>query len=257
MSEALDYGYSLFETIRFQQGGPQNITGHYARLSSSAKQLAIPFHRSEGLFKEEVERAVLESGLETGALRYQLMRGADEEVSLSVRPLRYSAEMYDRGFKLCLSGTVKYSGSLLVGHKTSNYMENIITLRAAKENGYDEALLTNEKNELTEGTYTNIFLIKGKSIYTPDGACGLLKGTMRARVIEAARQLGIDCLEDSISAQRFGDYDAGFLTNALMGIMPIRQIGERIFYKTDHVLIETLSEYAMREWVLGVDSEKR
>ncbi len=251
MGEALDYGYSLFETIRFQERTPQNTKGHYNRIKNSAQALDILFEKTQSDFDHELNGHIEGAGVHTGALRYQLLKqGTSSSVQIQIKSNRYKKDMYLSGFKVGLTGLVKHSDSILVRHKTSNYMENLLALRQMKQDGFDEGLIINEKSNLTEGTYTNIFLIKEGAVYTPPLEAGLLEGTMRAQVLKWCTEHHIRVYLLDIAKDTLESYESGFLTNALMGIMPIRQIDQAIHFELEHDLILRISEGVMHEWIL-------
>lgn len=250
MSEAKDYGYGLFETIRFQNMKVQNLDKHYIRLKTSAHALDISFQTSENDFEMTLLKAIKNSGIDSGRVRYQLDKtGISSQESLKVRENRYKKPMYEKGFDLCLSEVRKSSTALLAGHKTVNYLENLLVMKKARSKGYDEALYLNEKDYITEGAYTNIFFVKGSVLYTPGIASGLLPGTMRAQVIELARSKKITCLEGAFTLEDIKNAEAVFVTNALMGIMPVRKINEVKSYNINHIIVRDLSNALMAQWV--------
>ena len=249
MGEALDYGYSLFETIRFQASEAQNLKGHFGRLSSSAKALGISFTRSFSSFSNEIQTSINDSGMTRGQVRYQVLKeGATSTSQIQVKTNRYTKPMYDEGFKLTFSEAVKSSTAILVNHKTSNYLENLLAVRQAQSSGFDEALFLNEEAHLTEGAYTNLFFIKGNEVYTPDLSCGLLKGTMRAQVIEVLKQEGIQIETGHYKTADLQSADLVFVTNALMGLMPVKEINNVKQYKLKHDIVNLLSDRLMADW---------
>ena len=50
--------------------------------------------------------------------------------------------------------------------------------------GYDDIFFLNERNELTEGAISNIFLRKGSQLLTPPLTCGVLPGIYRRHILE-------------------------------------------------------------------------
>jgi len=225
MSEGFEYGYGLFETIRFQENEPQTIEKHYNRIKKSSVILDISFNLSLLDFEGYVKRAIIDSGLKHGVVRLQLSKENDDSsVITSTRKNRYSKCMYDQGFHVCISDVKKSSTGLLVSHKSVNYLENLLILRDAKKNDCDEALFINEKGHLTEGAYTNVFLVNNNRVLTPDISCGLLEGTMRAQIIQACNELGLKIEFEKIGINQLLESDEVFLTNALMGIMPVSEL---------------------------------
>ena len=250
MSEAKDYGYGVFETIRFQNLKVQNLEKHHIRLKTSAHALDIFFEKSKEDFEKTLLEAISDSGRQSGLVRYQLdKRGRSSEESLKVSGNRYIKAMYQKGFRLCISEVRKSSTALLTRHKTVNYLEHLLVLKKAKSIGYDEALYFNEKNYITEGTYTNIFFVRGSVLYTPSLACGLLPGTMRAQILELAQMKNITCVEGDFTLEDIANAEAVFVTNALMGIMPVREINEVQSYNINHIIVDDLSSALMAHWV--------
>ena len=252
MSEGMKYGYGLFETIRFQNQMPQSLEAHYDRLKQSASALMIDYSTDYETFKKDIINATSQSELKNGALRYQISKsdsGIDTTIRLQAN--RYTKEMYREGFRICISDVHKSSKSLLIHHKSVNYLENLLILRNAKAQNFDEALLINELGQITEGTYTNVFAVKDKVLYTPDLKCGLLPGTMRQTVINAALNEGIEVRLVQAQADDFLDCEELFITNALMGIMPVRNVGNqtKIFDTKHNVITKKLSEIVMANWI--------
>jgi para-aminobenzoate synthetase/4-amino-4-deoxychorismate lyase len=72
-------------------------------------------------------------------------------------------------------------------HKTSWRPAHDEAAAAARELGCFDALLLNERGELTEGARTNLFVERDGVLLTPALRCGLLPGILRKRLIEAGR----------------------------------------------------------------------
>lgn len=110
-------------------------------------------------------------------------------------------------------------------HKTLNYGDNILEKRAAVNAGIDEKIFLNTKGQICEGTVSNIFFVKEKKLYTPTLSCGLLPGILRAYILET-----YDVEETVLYPEDLVKFDECFLTNSLMGIMPLFQI-ENVAFK--------------------------
>ena len=116
------------------------------------------------------------------------------------------------------------SSSPILRIKSLNYLENILAKREALAAGYDEAIFLNELSELAEGTATNIFFMKGKVIYTPSVECGLLAGIIRSVILECSREFGFELREGRYRLEDLKDTEGVFLTNSLIGAVPICSI---------------------------------
>lgn len=90
-----------------------------------------------------------------------------------------------------------------------------------------EVLRIGPHGYLTEGTVSNLFLLKEGVLKTPPGWLGVLGGVMKGRVLEAASRLKIPVKEAPLTRHDLFNAEEAFLTNVLMEILPIRQVDGR------------------------------
>ena len=91
----------------------------------------------------------------------------------------------------------------------------------AKASGFNEGILVNTEGFITEGTVSNIFMVKGKTVSTPSRAVGLLPGVTRQVILDLVQEKGLKAVEDTITPQQLSEADEAFLTNSLVEIMPL------------------------------------
>jgi 4-amino-4-deoxychorismate lyase len=118
-----------------------------------------------------------------------------------------------------------------------NYGDNILEKRLATKRGIDEPIFVNTKNEICEGACSNLFFVKNGKIFTPTLSCGLLAGTMRRYVMA-----NFEVQETIITPEMIDSFEEIFLTNALMGIMPVAKWGEYT-YSSHKVTTKILNRY--------------
>ena len=123
------------------------------------------------------------------------------------------------------------------GHKTLNYFSRLAALREANRRGAGEALWFSVHNYLESGSITNVFVVKDGVLATPPTADDLhdaavaskvpyprscvLPGVTRSVVLELARETGIETRVGSIDVNQLLAADEVFLTNSVMGVMPV------------------------------------
>ncbi|MCY7291045.1 MAG: aminotransferase class IV, partial [Ferruginibacter sp.] len=78
-----------------------------------------------------------------------------------------------------------------------------------KDNGYDEALLTDMNGLVAEGPGANIFYEKDGKLFTPAPG-NILTGITRATVIEICDELSIEVTEKNITVEELKAADAVF-----------------------------------------------
>lgn len=232
LDQGLLYGFGLFETILVKEGCPSLVQHHFNRLFSCAEKigLTIPFLISELLWL--VEQTIKKNNINTGSIRLTLTAGDDKSATSTAptliifgrQPLAYTHDHYKHGLTAGFADTRRNEYSPLVRLKTINYLENLLAKRYAQTRGWDEALFFNTSGNLAEGSTSNIFLVKNGMVITPNLEQGLLPGIIRRIIIEECIALGIPAEERIISEKEVWEADECFLTNSLMGVMPLVKI---------------------------------
>ncbi|MDP6502345.1 MAG: aminotransferase class IV, partial [Planctomycetota bacterium] len=110
--------------------------------------------------------------------------------------------------------------------KSGNYLNNVIARMQAADEDAVEGIMLNPEGWVTEGTTSNIWMVKGGKAKTPALRCGLLPGVTRALVLELASTNGIPVEECEISREELLDAEEAFITSTTKGVVPIRLIGD-------------------------------
>lgn len=224
------HGDGLFETMRLQNCQPLHWEEHLARLRNGCDTLNIAFPL------EEVCKGVREASakLKNGVLRLTVTRGESpgrgllppgkSDATVVVTGYTgepYPEESYEKGFSACLISFPRSQLSPLVKLKSLNCLENILGRMEAAAAGKNEGVFRNYLGEIAEGTISNVFLVIEGKLITPPPECGLLPGIMRAQVLALAKNLGVTAIQEKVYPQDFYRADESFLTNSLMGVMPL------------------------------------
>lgn len=225
------YGMGIFETIRVAGGVPRFLDRHLSRLFRSAGDLGleVPFGESE--ISLMARGTASENRMGEGALRLTLTAGGEgvrPGLFVTARENSYTPDQYRDGIRAGFSSVRKNELSPLARHKTLNYFENIIARREAGAAGWGEAFFLNTSGYLAEGAVSNIFLVAGGTVVTPDPASGLLPGITRERVIEACLREGIKVEERAVLPAELHRAGECFITNSLMGVLPVIRVGDTL-----------------------------
>ena len=233
LDDGFSFGLGLFETILLYKGKPLFLDEHLARINQSIVDLSLNI---EKLKKEEVYQYLETNKSE---LEYEVLKIVlTEKNRLFIkRVYTYTNEDYQRAFSLNISKVQRNESSIFTFHKTLNYGDNILEKRKSKKLGYDEPIFLNSKNQITEGATSNIFVVVEDKIYTPKLSCGLLNGIVRQYIIS-----NYSVIETDINLEFLNKADEIFLTNSLLGIMPVNSL-ENKKLKSQKVSREILSKY--------------
>ncbi|MCM8762155.1 MAG: aminotransferase class IV, partial [Candidatus Omnitrophica bacterium] len=141
---------------------------------------------------------------------------------------------------------IRNENSPVVYIKSLNYLENILARMEARKNKCDDAILLNTSGYLTSATVSNLFFVKKGRLYTPSLKCGVLKGTIRGLIFDTSKRNDIEIQEGRYTLDDLKDADEIFLTNTLMGVMPIKEI-KGVFKSKNFTLSRFLKEEVDRE----------
>jgi len=226
------YGDGLFETMRVYGGIPFLLDRHVERLERGADLLGLKMPGKKDNIFRAVEKVIDTNSLHEGVLRLTLTRGFSRRglwplesgpstfFITSHAGIPYAPEQYRRGFRGALIGFPLNEYSPLAGLKTLNRLDHVLGRKEATGRGCDEGIFLNQKRYLAEGTVSNLFLVKGKEVYTPPAEAGILPGITRALAIKLAEKK-IKIHEQNISPLFLKEADEAFLTNSLLQVMPL------------------------------------
>ena len=245
---ALDHGVTVgdgaFETAKIDRGVVFAATRHLRRLDRTLAGLGLPPADHDAI-AAGIE-AVLAAGrpIEFGRLRYTVTGGMGPLGSdRSDAPATYIVLAAEQPHPPASAGVAlvpwtRNERSAVAGLKTTSYAENVVALRRAQELGAIEALVTNTAGLLCEGTGSNVFLIEGERVVTPDLASGCLAGITRELVIEWGREAGFDVVEEPIEVDRLLSADEVFITSSTKDVLPVDTVLDA---RTDEVTTRTVA----------------
>ncbi|MFH1361011.1 MAG: aminotransferase class IV [Candidatus Omnitrophota bacterium] len=229
LSPGLLTGRGVFETMRAYNGSIFAFHEHCRRLFEGLRKLNIEAPCSQEKMQGYLYCALRSNKLKNGRLRLTIWQ-SKQGPRMSVIATEYhpfSKTKYREGFKTVVSSLRRDERHLSCDVKSIEYLPLFIERRKAKTKGKDEAILLNRKGYICEGSYTNIFLIKDKILYTPSLACGCLKGITRQFVLKIAKETHLPCKEMQILLNQLLGADEAFLTNSLLEIMPLTFVGNK------------------------------
>ena len=223
------FGYGLFETLKVTSSGIELPVSHWQRMNQGGQLLGLMVPP----YQEWLDQIHAFLGQQTSvypyALRVTLSGGSpaheiQPQLFFNTREIPYTSQDYEQGFRVIFLSAPRSENSILNKIKSTNYLENILAREQALTSQAQEGLWINTQGYLAEGTISNVFFLKEDVLYTPSLDCGCLAGTRRKVVLQLASDLGISVQEGKYQHSLLREADQVFLTNALLGIMPVSQI---------------------------------
>lgn len=228
------YGDSVFEVFRTYGGVPFGQREHLERLQRSAERLMISMPASIETLASEVSATLAAAGEGDWYVRVLITRGTGPltyDPTTATDPLRVimavpvsvpPAVHYERGIAVStLYASRPTDDPRASGAKASNYLANLLAVYEAKQKGAHEALVLGRQGQILEGASSNLFIVNGGKVRTPEPQPGILIGITRATVLAAATAEGIETEEGEVRPQDLYDADEAFITSSIREVMPV------------------------------------
>lgn len=222
------YGQGVYTTIRAAGGRLQLWERHLARLEAGCQRLGFPITNLAKLLKNEIG-VLPKTDL---VVKITLTAGVGPRgyaTPTEIRPTRIiQIDSFPQTLiepdavkmRLCKMRLARQPA--LAGVKHLNRLEQVLARSEWSDPQITEGVMLDTEDFLVEGTYTNLFWIKQNRLFTPDLSFAGIAGVMRAEVIKLARETGLGLEEGFFYLDQLAQADEVFLTNALVGILPVR-----------------------------------
>jgi 4-amino-4-deoxychorismate lyase len=232
LDRGLQYGDGLFETISLINGVAPLWDRHYARLQRGCELLAIEPPAKAQLHDEIMQ---VGSGVTRAVVKIIVTRathghgyfpalGQPTRIVMRMDWVPVAADSYRQGIAVHLCSVRLASGSVVAGIKHLNRLEQVLAAQEIAAQGCSEGILCDVDGNVIEGLMANLFWVSDGQLFTPPiDRCGVA-GVMRAEVMAMAESLALTVHEKRTSIDAIWQADACFLTSAVKGIVPIKQI---------------------------------
>ena len=228
------FGDGIYEVIRVYNGKAFMMDEHLERLLNSAKAIKLPILGDATDFRDLIQEAIAKSGLLECSVYLQITRGiaprqhlfpdVPVSISMTVKPVSppQQTERED-GVSVIIHEDERWANCYI---KSLNLLPNILAKQTAHERGSYEAILVRDK-WVTEGTSSNVFMVKNRKIYTTPTSKYILAGITRKLVKQMCEQLNLEFIEKSLTPEELLQADEIFLTGSIIEIIPVVRVDEK------------------------------
>ena len=243
LSHTLHYGTGVFEGVRAYKTAKGaaifRLQDHTSRLFEAAEKIniKIPFSNDE-LNNTQLE-ILNKNNLDQGYIRPIVylgneglgLRAKDLSVNVAIAAWEWPSYMDPKakndGISVIKSSHRQYENPLHSGNKIiGTYFSNTMALHEALESGADEAIMMDKDGFISEGSGENIFIVKNNIISTPTKA-HCLNGITRQSVIQIAKDLDFEVLEERIRYEDLINAEEAFFTGTAVEITPITKLDNK------------------------------
>lgn len=246
-------GWGVFSTLRVAQRVLFAFERHWTRMTHDAQRLRVPFPQDADYIKSRLQKLIEANDAREATLRVAVVRnhggpwegpGIQRDFDL----IAFTTGLADWGdnVRLAIKPNARHAQNEFAGAKITSWAQNLAWYEEAHERGFDEALLLNERGEVSECTSANVFAAIGSRVVTPPLSSGCLPGVTRELLLDEIRVDDITIHEQTLRPEDLEQADEVFITSTTRDLLPVRLVeglrikhGERVM----ELLREHLVEY--------------
>ncbi|WP_333489744.1 D-amino-acid transaminase [Alkalihalobacillus sp. CinArs1] len=223
------FGDGVYEVIRIYDGCFFELEGHFERLVRSAKEIHIDLPFDQATFTKKVNELVERNNVSNGHLYMQVSRGvaprnhpfpSKAEPVVVAYTKEYESNETPPPGKAMFTEDIRW---LRCDIKSLNLLGNVLAKEESKKQGFDEAIF--HRGEIvTEGSSTNVFMVKDSVLYTHPANQFILDGITRRAILRAAEDSGITTVEKAFSKSQLLESDEVFISSTTQEVRPIIEV---------------------------------
>lgn len=224
-------GWGVFSTIRIYDGVMFAWERHWDRMKRDAARMRVPFPSEPDVLFHNLNRLIDANGAFNATLRVVAVRnqgglytGPGQTRDFDVIAFTVDCVQWPASMKLGLVPNGRHAASEFAGTKYTSWSENLMRYERAHEQGLDEVILFNERNEVAECTSANVLCAHGNKVSTPPLSSGCLPGVTRAILLEEVEIPGVDIRERVLLKSDLESADEILITSTTREILPVTYI---------------------------------
>jgi branched-chain amino acid aminotransferase len=224
-------GWGVFTTLRLYRGLPFAFERHWARLTRDAARLGVSISYQAQAVRQAIVDLARANQRPEGMARVSFVKNvgglwAQAEDHPATDLLVFTRELvaWPAGHRLRLQPMGIFSAGPYAGAKMLSWVPHTAVLEQAHAEGFDEALLLNEKGQLAECTSANIFLVQDGKVLTPPLSSGCLPGITREVLLERAPPAGIEMRERELNTEDLAAAEEVFISSTTREVAAVESI---------------------------------
>ena len=242
LTHALHYSTAVFEGIRCYNTPDGSaifrLPEHVDRFFNSAKLYGMKIRYSKKQISNAIIKTVKTSGLKECYIRPLAYYGYGT-MGLTPTLNKVDVSIACWKWKMGESKAGKFSGAKckiskwiridsksqpMQSKSAANYSNAALARVEALKNGYDEAIMLNNKGNVAEGSAENIFVVKNGIIKTPPLDADILNGITRDSVIQLIKKEHMKLVEKNITVNELLKADEVFMTGTAAEVKSVTKI---------------------------------
>lgn len=229
-------GKCLYEVIRLIKGSPLFFEKHIERLNNSARITGLKLWMSGDEIRECIEKTKEANKVYDGNIKiifnFNDTKQSKKFACYFISHHYPSEEEYNDGVKTILyHGERQNPNAKIINTAFRNTVDEEI-----RKNGAYEAILADNNGYITEGSKSNIFLIKGNDVFTAPVST-VLPGVTRNVILEVLKCDNIPVYEEKIHYTELKSYEALFISGTSPKVLPVSMVDDIKYNSSSNALV--------------------
>lgn len=232
-------GRAAYEVVRIIDGVPLFCEDHYERLKSTFKAIGTHLDLTESQLADNIRKLLNKSGNRNCNVKVVILnKTRSQEQLIYISKSYYPTETeFSSGVRTGLLQIERKNPNAKIFNKA--YKDAVE--KKLLEGGFFEVILVDNEGRITEGSKSNLFVIKNGKIVTAPGEF-VLKGITRKYVFEACRNAGFDVEEEFVGADEIDEIEGCFLSGTSIKVLPVRSIDDIALNSADNPVISAIRQ---------------
>ncbi|MGG0176720.1 D-amino-acid transaminase [Gottfriedia acidiceleris] len=234
LDRGYQFGDGVYEVIRFFNKSYFELDAHLIRLKESCEKIFIPFKMHLKKLESDLVYLMNTCDYDNGYVYIQISRGVmnrnhiyQDEANLKPQLIAYTVREDHRPLQQMEKGITAYITNdirwLRCDIKSLNLLGSVLVKNEAYAKGAKEAILHRD-GIITEGSATNVFIVKNSTLFTHPANHLILNGITRKVVLEIAKKERLEVKEIPFSIDELLNADEAFTTASVSDILPVTSV---------------------------------
>lgn len=212
----------VYEAIRLIDGIPLFWDGHWNRLINSLLAINSEIILQKEKFEENLALLITQNEYLNTNIRIEIF--GKNILMYAISAVYPTSSNYEKGVEVNFIDAVRPNPTRKILRRSWKKMMEL----KINKSGVFESLMINDHGLITEGSHTNVFFIKGNTLYSAHESL-ILPGITRIEILHIAENKSIPFIYLPIYQKDVVNFDAAFLCATSLHILPISKINEQSF----------------------------
>ena len=231
----LQFSDSIYEVIPFFKNKLIDYKFHIKRLKFSLNEIKINYKVKNVYLENIFNKLIIKNKINSGVIYLQITRGLQSrdhaykdkhKPNIIIYILEKKFNTPDQKLEGKLAITTKDLRWKRRDIKSVSLLANVIAKKIAQKKGAYEAILI-DNGFVTEGTTSNVWIVKNNILYTHPSNTDILKGITRESIRHLIKIKKMKLIEKKFNVKKLYNADEVFITSSASFVTPIIKIDNK------------------------------